>query len=159
MITIDMYYTIINEQVPKMNQQINKLETKEQKKRKLKQIKRNIYIGLNNVIGSQDELYQFILNWQDIDLSQIKTSFQEFLYMSLKKYMITNYMLDIEYNKELNKLIVSDHYIVYINLTTKQCSVSNINLLHGLSDPRDRFIYQMDYRDIDQFLTWQDFIE
>jgi len=39
--------------------------------------------------------------------------------MSLKKYMITNYMLDIEYNKELNKLIVSDHYIVYINLTTK----------------------------------------
>jgi len=29
MITIDMYYTIVNEQVPKINNQIKKLESKE----------------------------------------------------------------------------------------------------------------------------------
>ena len=159
MITIDMYYTIVNEQVPKINNQIKKLESKEQKERKFNEIKRNIYIGLNNVIGSQDQLYQFILLWEDIDLSQIRTDLLPFTYMDLKKYMVSKYLLDIEYNRELRKLIVSDHYKVYVNLTTNQCSVSRDELFKGFGDERNKFICQMDYRDIDQSFTWEDFIE
>lgn len=155
MITIQMYYEVINGQAPKLNKKINKLKTKEERERENRKIHRNIYIGLNNVAGSIQDLLEFIMIWQEI--SQIKGSVED-VYSTLRKYMISKYMLDIQYNQDLQKLIVSDNYKVYINLTTKQCSSNFDQVCNGLSREEDRFICQMDYRKIDQQLTWQDFV-
>ena len=58
-----MYYDVINGQVQKLNEKINKFKTIEERERENRKIHRNIYIGLNNVAGSIEDLLEFIMVW------------------------------------------------------------------------------------------------
>ena len=155
----EVYQVLCREQNKKLNEKYKNYSKERFKEQKILEKRvRQIYLGLNNVVGDREVLMGYIVFLYS---TYIKKEEIEFSQQNVKQIMRQCFMLNVEYNEELCKLIVSQRYDVYINLNTMEMSASDFELIpQGKGYFEQMFnIVMVDYNKVDDSLTWLDFIK